>query len=211
LLYLYRMEKCKKCGNNFQPQKGLKNYCSLSCRSSRTFTNETKKKKSIANKNQIPWNKGKIIGTQKEHVSKCLRCEKPIFHKTSRNRKYHKECWLLSSGGYREGATIKHKGEYNGVKMDSGSEKEFAMLCDSKNIKWKKNTSISFKYIGVDGKQHRYYPDFYLKDFNRWVEIKGKLYASKDENLQRKLDSVKDIILIYSKEIKKFDFGLLVK
>lgn len=35
---------CKKCGIDFIPKKGLKNYCSLSCRNSRSHTIETKKK-----------------------------------------------------------------------------------------------------------------------------------------------------------------------
>jgi len=40
------MNNCKKCGSEFEPQKGLKSYCSMSCRNSRTWTKEDKKKKS---------------------------------------------------------------------------------------------------------------------------------------------------------------------
>jgi hypothetical protein len=36
------MNKCKKCGNKFIPQKGLQNYCSLKCRNSHNIRkNET--------------------------------------------------------------------------------------------------------------------------------------------------------------------------
>ena len=45
------MKNCKKCGNNFEPQKGLLNYCSIECRNSRTWTDEDKKKKSESAKN----------------------------------------------------------------------------------------------------------------------------------------------------------------
>lgn len=45
--------KCKKCNNDFTPQKGLKSYCSLSCRNSRTWSEEDKKKKSISAKNSL--------------------------------------------------------------------------------------------------------------------------------------------------------------
>jgi hypothetical protein len=38
------MEKCKKCGNEFEPQKGLISFCSLSCRNSRERTEEIKNK-----------------------------------------------------------------------------------------------------------------------------------------------------------------------
>jgi hypothetical protein len=38
------MNKCIKCGKDFEVTKGLKNYCSLSCRNSRTWSDEQKKK-----------------------------------------------------------------------------------------------------------------------------------------------------------------------
>lgn len=44
------MESCKKCGDNFIPQKGLLNYCSLKCRNSRTWSDVDKKKKSLSAK-----------------------------------------------------------------------------------------------------------------------------------------------------------------
>lgn len=44
------MNKCKKCGNDFEPVKGLINYCSLECRNSRTWSDDDKKKKSEAAK-----------------------------------------------------------------------------------------------------------------------------------------------------------------
>jgi len=44
------MNKCKKCGKDFEPVKGLVNYCSLECRNSRLWSEEDKKKKSISAK-----------------------------------------------------------------------------------------------------------------------------------------------------------------
>ena len=44
------MNKCKKCGKEFEPVKGLVNYCSLECRNSRSWSGEDKKKKSISAK-----------------------------------------------------------------------------------------------------------------------------------------------------------------
>lgn len=44
------MKKCKKCSEHFEPIKGLKNYCSISCRNSRNWTEEDKLKKSESNK-----------------------------------------------------------------------------------------------------------------------------------------------------------------
>ena len=41
---------CKKCDEDFIPQKGLVNYCSLACRNSKTFSEESKSKKSESQK-----------------------------------------------------------------------------------------------------------------------------------------------------------------
>jgi len=203
--------ECKKCGENFEPSKGLKSYCSLNCRNSRDWNENDKLKKSISAKNSKKVKDANIlIGKNKKPnptITICLKCGEEIVSYRRRNNKYHNECWLKSSGGLRENSTIKYSSMYKGYKMDSNSEKEFAMLCDKKNVKWiKNNGEYFFEYIGVDLKNHKYYPDFYLEEFDFWVEIKGKLYVDKDENLEKKLSSVKNIYLLYSKEIKKFKF-----
>lgn len=45
------MKNCKKCNKEFEPTKGLLNYCSLECRNSRVWTEEDKLKKSESAKN----------------------------------------------------------------------------------------------------------------------------------------------------------------
>jgi 5-methylcytosine-specific restriction endonuclease McrA len=45
------MKECKKCKTKFEPAKGLTNFCSLSCRNSRSWSDSDKLKKSIAAKN----------------------------------------------------------------------------------------------------------------------------------------------------------------
>lgn len=45
------MKICKKCQKEFTPQKGLLNFCSLSCRNSREQTDEIRIKKSQSAKN----------------------------------------------------------------------------------------------------------------------------------------------------------------
>lgn len=44
------MEKCKKCGKEFNPVKGLVNYCTIECRNSREWSDDDKKKKSLSAK-----------------------------------------------------------------------------------------------------------------------------------------------------------------
>lgn len=38
------MNKCKKCGSEFTPQKGLVNYCSMDCRQSRERPDDVRRK-----------------------------------------------------------------------------------------------------------------------------------------------------------------------
>ena len=38
------MNKCKKCSKEFQPSKGLINYCSMSCRNSRSRPESVRRK-----------------------------------------------------------------------------------------------------------------------------------------------------------------------
>ena len=45
------MGKCKKCGKEFNPVKGILNYCTIECRNSREWSDDDKKKKSISAKN----------------------------------------------------------------------------------------------------------------------------------------------------------------
>ena len=49
------MKECKRCGNLHNQESSL--YCSQKCAKSRVWSKEDKLKKSLANKNNIPWNK----------------------------------------------------------------------------------------------------------------------------------------------------------
>lgn len=53
---------CKKCNNEFIPQKGLKNFCSLSCRNSNPKTEEQKKRISEIMKNSEKFKQANIRG-----------------------------------------------------------------------------------------------------------------------------------------------------
>ena len=78
------MKLCKKCGKEFEPIKGLINYCSLECRNSRDWTEEDKKKKSVSAKNSEKLKKqlnsirteevyDKIVKTKKQnHIKQIL-------------------------------------------------------------------------------------------------------------------------------------------
>ena len=122
------MEKCKKCGNDFEPQKGLISFCSLSCRNSRERTEEIKNKisdsikksekfkqaqidkvkftdyKKIAEKSKETWNK-RILDADFETLS-FERLRKRI--KLEQNNKCNK-CGIDSWNGKPITLELEHK------------------------------------------------------------------------------------------------------
>ena len=54
--------KCIKCNSEHDGSYGSGKYCSIKCANSRVFSDQSRQKQKEKNLNQIPWNKGKIIG-----------------------------------------------------------------------------------------------------------------------------------------------------
>lgn len=61
--------------------------------------------------------------------------------------------------------------EYKGIKFHGKWELNYAKWLDLNDIKWRRPTE-SFLYR-FNNKNKRYTPDFYLIDFNEYIEIKG--------------------------------------
>jgi 5-methylcytosine-specific restriction endonuclease McrA len=72
---------CKKCGNEFEPSKGLLSYCSMSCRNSRERTDEVKDKISKTLKNSI--STGKVMSYQ-ERLNNMTDADRESFLKRMR-------------------------------------------------------------------------------------------------------------------------------
>ena len=60
--------KCVKCNIEHDGSFGSGKYCSRACANSRIFSDDSKLKKSLANKDKISWRKGKKLSWIK---SKC--------------------------------------------------------------------------------------------------------------------------------------------
>jgi hypothetical protein len=185
------MSICKKCENEFEPKKGLINYCSLNCRNSRSFSDETIVKKRESNLGQIPWNKGKKINWC---VTKCLYCKKNIKHLKSKKRKYHDKCWIKCSGGYRKGSGIGKKGWYKGYWCDSSWELAWIIYNLDYNLPFVRNKK-TFSYQW-ENKIKKYIPDFI--QYDNFIEIKG--YINKQVN--EKIKSVPNLKVLFKKDLK---------
>ena len=75
------MKKCKKCGIDFQPIKGLINYCSLNCRNSRCWSHTDKLKKSKSAKTSEKAIKQRESLKTKEIIDKIAKTRKESHKK----------------------------------------------------------------------------------------------------------------------------------
>ena len=81
------MKNCKKCNKEFEPQKGLVNFCSLSCRNSKEQTPEIRKKKSEAalNSDKV---KAANRGRSQEHWSRIAEKRNAAYKDKIMSSKY---------------------------------------------------------------------------------------------------------------------------
>lgn len=172
-------------------------FCSVKCSVSiREKSEETKKK--ISDKLKQYFSKNKV----KKH---CLECNIDITHKRKKIKFCSKSC----------GA--KHNMEYKKVKL---SENRIKYLESSKHINWIDTYNINGDLIKVQGnwenefalsmnklgilykrksininERNKYTPDFYLPDYDMFVEVKGFLYEKDKYKMLKSIDYNKEIDL----------------
>lgn len=91
---------------------------------------------------------------------------------------------------------------YNGVRIDGTWELIVAKYLDEQNIKWEKSPK-HFDYFW-ECKIHCYYPDFYLPEYDTYIEVKG--YETKRD--LEKYKTIENLILIKANEIKEIQSGI---
>ena len=62
------------------------------------------------------------------------------------------------------------------------SEIEVAKILDLLNIDWERNLK-GFPYIDLNGKNRNYYPDFYVKEYDFYIEFKGFVTESMNHKM----------------------------
>lgn len=213
------MLNCKYCF------KKLKNNNSLIQHEIRCLKNE---ERIIVKSNFIEYN-NKIRNKSIEKSfsnqytkAKKLGLDKPIVSEETRNKLREK----ISGKKWTEAQKIKHSErmkiavinnpqsysinnvsgrvktlEYKGIKLKGKWELLFAIWMDNNNYKWT-NDIEPFVYIW-EGSEHLYFPDFYLTEYDFYVEVKGY----ERERDRKKWDVVKNLIVIKKNEIEKIKNG----
>lgn len=102
---------------------------------------------------------------------------------------------------------------YKGISLDSSLELEMAKKLDSLGIKWSR--CHKFPYVDLTGKKHNYTPDFYLPEYDLYLDPKNDYLI---ENINpalgyKDVDKIKwvceqnnvNIVVISEEEIYNFD------
>ena len=223
LEYVVECQKCNKeyivkVTPEAYNKKRYKKYCSRSCANSRQFSKESKEKtketltnyylnpdnfslveqrtlqsintKSKRQREGVKYKTSKVL----EKEIECTCCKKTFISKRTVNNTFStlcsNECYIKVKRHNAKG--IKRQ-EYKGQIFDSGYEVEVAKWLDKNSIEWVKDKVIFWE--DNRGKQHRYFPDFYLPEYNIYLDPKNEYCI---EHQKEKLEVVQTLItLIY--------------
>ncbi len=93
------------------------------------------------------------------------------------------------------------------VSMDSTWEVAMANRLDTLGILWERSTDMKLEYRTRGGRKKNYIPDFYLPDYDIYIEVKGywtEAARHKMEDVQKR-HPVKFLILESLAEIASFE------
>ena len=160
---------CTICGSNFRTRKLLQEHRKLSHFGKRDYSKKTKInftccfcKKEFFNKN---------LEYKTQHQNHCKMNPNAVPYKghlhTEEEKKHLSKCAKKNNlGGWHTSKSI----SYKDVKLDSSYEVAFAQDLDRNNIKWERPKPLLYKF---NNEEHRYYPDFFLPDYNIYVDTKN--------------------------------------
>ncbi len=200
---------CRKCNTKYTlnlTEHQFKNnifrkHCSMKCSNSKIQTKKMNEKRSIKLKGrEYPERRTRYTITKKCKICKTIfYCLNYQNYKTCRS----KICLTkLNSINAKKrefgGLTSKRKVNYmtkSGkiVHLQSSYEEKIAVELDKYNIEWKRPKYLIWK--DNKGKEHRYYPDFYLPNYDIYLDPKNDYLIKKDEEKIKRVKEQNNIKL----------------
>ena len=180
---------------NYKHPEWVKLKMSLSHKGKKTrpHTEEEKRKISLTLRKNIPWNKGH----KKERIqNKCKFCNQMFtirkvctenWCKNCLSKKLSENAYKSKRGGHTSRNIFYYKKDNIMVKLQSSYEVIVAKELENNNIKWERPNSILWK--DENNQIHRYYPDFYLLDYNIYLDPKNIL-GLENEKKNHKIEKV---------------------
>lgn len=181
---------CEKCKKEIDGTFGSGRFCCRSCANSKRMEDTTKKKISQKLKGRRI---GSSVYTFRGYEDRpCEICKNKFNIKKSKPRRTcSQECHfkLLSKttkgvcGGYRKnsvrGKSINYKTKNGGiVHLQSTYEERVAIELDKNNIQWQRPSPLD--YINRKGENKRYFADFYLIDYEVYLDPKNSFLILTD-------------------------------
>lgn len=187
---MFKIE-CEKC-KNLVTKNNLQRHIN-SCNGLGTKRNRPKK-----GRGTNIWNKGLTKETNdkvkknSEAISLAIKGKPTLPHSEKTKKKLSEIAKLNKLGGH----TSKKRVKYKNIVLHSSYEQKVAEQLDQNNIRW--NRPNPLKWIDVNGIEHRYYPDFYLLDYNIYLDPKNDYLINKDQDKIKRVseqNQVKVIVL----------------
>lgn len=137
-------------------------------------------------------------------IAKCSDCHKPLG---SYIAKRCRTCNAKHYSGKRHhnyGKAVQNviQIKYKQRLFRSSWEANFAKWCDLSGIKWEYEPT-AFE-VRINKKDTTYTPDFYLPDFDCWIEIKGWWYRNSKAKYLWFLKKYKNVVLLQYKQLQEF-------
>jgi len=94
---------------------------------------------------------------------------------------------------------MRHTQEYHGILYDSFWEIEMAKRLEFLNEQFERPKN-PIKYLDAEGKQHNYFPDFWIPSIQKFIEVKNPYLFENDNKVQILKAKRSDIIWLTSLE-----------
>lgn len=202
------MIKCEICGKEFKTRQGLNSHTGWHIKPDRVSNfkiyNEKVKEGELEKKNTNQFtkakNEGKKIFVSEKTKMKLSNASKKQVWDEKRKEK-QRRAMRKAVRDYPDSYSASNVSgrtktlEYKGFKLKGSWELEVAKWLDKQKIEWT-NKVKGFEYLW-EGKIHIYFPDFYLPNLNKYIEVKG---FERERDIA-KWKAVNNLIVLKRKEI----------